>query len=55
MDVIDGRDHEKAHGTWVKKVRLYQLVGYAWVLTFLFWSVPKWEYEKIHCVISRVA
>lgn len=28
------------------------IVGYAWVLTFFFWSVPKWLYPKIDCLIE---
>ncbi|KAL1981820.1 hypothetical protein VTN96DRAFT_2116 [Rasamsonia emersonii] len=27
-----------------------KVLGFAWVLAFFFWSVPKWEYPKIYCV-----
>lgn len=36
-------------GLWLR------LAGFMWVFTFLFWSVPKWEYGKIHCGLSKVA
>lgn len=27
-------------------------IGYAWVFLFFFWSVPKWLYPKIDCLIE---
>ena len=50
---FSNRNNKKMYETWVKKERLYQLVGYAWVFIFLFWSVPKWEYGKIYCALSK--
>ena len=32
-----------------------RLLGYVWLFTFMFWSVPKWEYGKIHCTVSGMA
>lgn len=28
-----------------------RILGYLWVYLFLFWSVPKWHYSKLHCQI----
>jgi hypothetical protein len=25
-----------------------QIIGYAWVLGFMFWITPKWQYRKLH-------
>jgi hypothetical protein len=25
-----------------------QIIGYAWVLGFMFWIAPKWQYRKLH-------
>ena len=48
-------DRRRARGIWMKKERSLQMVGYARVFAFLFWSVPKWEYEKLHCALNRIA
>ena len=40
--------------TWARRGLLFRSAGYAWVFIFLFWSVPKWEYGKIHCTLSRL-
>lgn len=31
---------------WVK------FLGFLWVYFFLFWSIPKWQYAKMHCILS---
>ncbi|KAJ5090746.1 hypothetical protein N7532_009430 [Penicillium argentinense] len=36
-----------------RRVLWFRLAGYVWVFTFLFWSVPKWEYGKIYCGLSK--
>lgn len=27
-------------------------LGYLWVYSFFFWSVPKWQYPKVYCLLS---
>lgn len=29
-----------------------KILGYAWVFGFFFWSVPKWEFPKIYCLLQ---
>ena len=29
----------------------FKLVGFFWVFTFFFWSVPKWQYAKVYCIL----
>lgn len=44
-----GREH------WVKRVQggvLGRFIGYIWVFGFMFWSVPKWQYPKVYCVLE---
>lgn len=31
---------------------LLKMGGFLWVFAFSFWSVPKWQYSKIHCLLS---
>jgi hypothetical protein len=33
---------------------VYKAIGFLWVFGFMFWSVPKWHYGKIHCAANRL-
>ncbi|KAJ5338657.1 hypothetical protein N7452_005385 [Penicillium brevicompactum] len=44
---LSTEENKASRGLW------FQLAGYVWVFAFLFWSVPKWEYGKIYCGLSR--
>lgn len=33
---------------WIK------LLGFLWVYLFLFWSIPKWQYAKMHCILQGI-
>jgi hypothetical protein len=32
-----------------------KLLGFMWVYLFLFWSVPKWQYAKVYCIVQGMA
>lgn len=50
------RSKKDARGwtSFIQKFRLEQVLGFAWVFAFMFWSVPKWEYGKIYCAVQRM-
>ncbi|CAG7996555.1 unnamed protein product [Penicillium salamii] len=29
-----------------------KVVGFIWVFSFMFWSIPKWQYPKLYCHLS---
>ena len=31
-----------------------KVIGYTWVFFFFFWSVPKWQYPRLHSALSLV-
>ena len=44
----------KAFGGYKQEVTgrskvIHKVVGFLWVFSFMFWSVPKWQYPKVYC------
>jgi hypothetical protein len=48
------RSREKSNTPQDRKSWLYlrRCCGYLWVFLFFFWSVPKWQYPKVHCAFA---
>lgn len=43
---------------WIQTVQgslFGRVIGYIWVFGFMFWSVPKWQYPKVYCVLEALS
>lgn len=45
------------HDGSVPRLRYFvqKCLGFMWVFAFFFWSVPKWQCPKVHCLFADVA
>lgn len=34
---------------WLDKSIWSRIFGFVWVFSFMFWSIPKWQYPKLYC------
>lgn len=45
--------HKRDHTQGLLRVALVRCVGYAWVMGFFTWAVPKFYYLRVYCTINQ--
>ncbi|KAJ5431036.1 hypothetical protein N7445_008768 [Penicillium cf. griseofulvum] len=40
---------QKSRLEWLDESIWSRIFGFVWVFSFMFWSIPKWQYPKLYC------
>jgi len=49
------RKVERSHPHRLLRSALARFVGYAWVMAFFVWAIPRFYYTRIDCVVKSMA
>lgn len=58
LGVVRGGMRRIGREDWIQTVQgslFGRVIGYIWVFGFMFWSVPKWQYPKVYCVLEALS